>query len=349
MRLKGNRELIIRWTGIPFVALLANLAIPHPPGEMSFFQNYLLSLLFTSIYWNGACLVIFHYRRKFPEIKRTTKRLVHSGLIIILWITFAGIPIKVLLGMKTWAEMLKIQEHTTFLPFSFVAGTIITLSYEAVYFFTKWKQVFQQNEELKNQQMRTQFEVLQNQMSPHFLFNSLNALTTLIAESQDSAIEFTQKLSEVYRYILQTKDRELVRLSEEIEFARAYLFLLQMRYPENLQFEFQIDNSYMNEYVAPLTIQMLVENAVKHNIISKSNPLKIDIYVENGLSVVVKNNLQRKKTIEKSTKTGLANIKKRYQLLGNREVDIITTAKNYMVAVPLIKLVKEPDFNLATA
>ncbi len=342
-------EPLIRWTGIPVVAYVANAVIPNHMAETPAWIAYAISLIFTTTYWSGACFFIFLFRRRFPAISQTKKRLLYSAMCIMAWMTVGGIPIKLLLGISTWHEIFVPSAHAVFIPFNFTAAVIITLAYEAVYFFYKWKETFQQNQDLKNQQLRTQFEVLQNQMSPHFLFNSLNALTTLIAENQDVAIEFTQKLSEVYRYILQTKEKELIRLTEEIEFAKAYLFLLQMRYPENLRFEFKIDQKYLDQYVAPLTIQMLIENAVKHNVISKTNPLKIDIYVENGLSVIVKNNLQPKKTIEKSTKTGLANIKKRYQLLGNQEVDIITTAKNYMVAVPLIKLVKEKELNLVAS
>ncbi|MDW3195699.1 MAG: histidine kinase [Cytophagales bacterium] len=347
MKLKLT-EPIIRWVGIPIVAYIANQVMAHledrPAGIV-----YLISLGFTALYWNGACYIIFYFRRRFPEINRTKKRLIHTAIFIMIWMSIGGIPLKLLVGVKEFQDILQPSEHTQFLPFNFVAAIIITLGYEAAYFFDKWQVTFRQNEELKNQQIRTQFEVLQNQMSPHFLFNSLNALTTLIAENQDTAIEFTQKLSEVYRYILQTKDKELVRLSEEIEFSKAYLFLLQMRYPENLATEFSIEHQYMDQYVAPLTIQMLIENAIKHNVISKTHPLKIEIYVENGLSVVVKNNLQIKKTIEKSTKTGLANIKKRYQFLGNREIDIITTAHNYMVAIPLINVMREEDYKLASA
>ena len=340
-------EPVVRWIGIPVVAVLSMLAMPKHMEEQPIWEVFSISFIFTATYWNGACFIIFYFRRKIAEINRTTPRLLYTSFFITLWLTLAGVPIKLLFGITPLEDVLKPSEHTTFLPFNFVAASIITLAYEAVYFFGKWKETFQQNEELKNQQVRTQFEVLQNQMSPHFLFNSLNALTTLIAENQDIAIEFTQKLSDVYRYILQTKDKELVRLREEIEFSRAYLFLLQMRYPENLHFTFNIDKRYMDQYIAPLTVQMLIENAIKHNEISRTNPLTIEIYVENGSSIIVKNNLQLKKTIEKSTKTGLANIKKRYQLLGNREVDIINTAKNYMVAIPLIKVVKEKEFQLA--
>ena len=346
-RIKIN-EPLIRWLGIPVVALFSILANPEHAASKPFWENFATGLIMTIIYWNGAFYIITFFRKQFPQINQTKKRIIYSALAIIFWITFGGLPVKLLLGLNTLSEIQSLNEFTHFLPFSFTAAILVSLCYEAVYFFDKWKETFKQNQDLKHQQIRTQFEVLQNQMSPHFLFNSLNALTTLIAENQDTAIEFTQKLSEVYRYILQTKDKELVRLSEEIEFSKAYLFLLKMRYPENLQFEFEVDKKYLDEYVAPLTIQMLVENAIKHNKISKSAPLKIHIYVENGVSIVVKNNLQLKNTLEKSTKTGLANIKKRYQLLGNREVDIITTAKNFMVAVPLIKLMEDTELNLSS-
>lgn len=343
------KERYVRWIGIFVVAAIAQLVMPNHMEESPRWVVYLISLLFTTTYWNGAFLIICYFRRKVPAISNTNKRLLLTAVGITIWMSVGGLPIKFALGVSSLQDIFRPSEHTQFLPFNFIAAIIVTLAYEATYFFEQWKNTFQQNEALKNQQIRTQFEVLQNQMSPHFLFNSLNALTTLISENQEIAIEFTQKLSEVYRYILQTKDKELVLLSEELEFSRAYLFLLQMRYPENLRFKFSVDQVYLDQYIAPLTVQMLVENAVKHNEISKTNPLQVDIYVENGKSIVVKNNLQIKKTIEKSTKTGLANIRKRYQFLGNKEIDVITTAANYMVAVPLISLLKEKELTLATA
>ena len=221
-----------------------------------------------------------------------------------------------------------------------VAGVIGSV-YENVYFFEQWRTSIKLNEELKNQQIRTQFEVLQNQMSPHFLFNSLNTLTTLINEDQEIATSFTEKLSEVYRYILQNKEKELVSLKEELEFVKAYIFLLQMRYPENLSVEFGISENHYSSSIAPLTLQMLVENAIKHNVISKAHPLHISIYVENGKSLVVKNNLKEKKSIGKSTKTGLKNIKKRYAYFGKDNVDVIVTHQSFMVAIPLLKVLNE--------
>ena len=230
-----------------------------------------------------------------------------------------------------------------FLPVTLITTLIIGAFYEAAYFFDKWKISVQQNEALKNQQVRMQLEVLQNQMSPHFLFNSLNALTTLIAENQDIAIEFTQKLSEVYRYILQNKERELVLLGEELEFAKSYAFLLQMRYPENLEVSYQIHEEALDRFVAPLTLQMLIENAIKHNVISHAKPLSIKIETDSLYTIVVTNNFQPKSTVEKGTKTGLYNVRERYRFFTDKEIVVSEDNEAFKVEVPLINLIRESD------
>lgn len=336
------KEVHVRWAGIPLLAIIMAVFFGPDPGE-TWTEKYLMSLLYTGLYWNGACYLFFFYRKRFPLIKDTPKRLTFTTISMVsLFLVGDFIICSFIEGSLTnW------QEYTLAHSFpSLIAGTVIGLIYEAVYFFEQWKRTIKVNEALKHQQLRTQFEVLQNQMSPHFLFNSLNTLTALIPEDADIAVEFTQKLSEVYRYILHNKERELVPVSEEMEFARAYVFLLKMRYPENLRVDFQIPDHHMGQYIAPLTLQMLIENAIKHNVVSKMHPLFIEVYVDNGRSIVVKNNLQKKNVIEKSTKTGLANIQKRYELLGNKVIDIMTTAKNFMVAVPLIDVMQQREFEM---
>lgn len=342
------REVHIRWIGILLVAALATLndGDDHMSDSPLWF-HYFVSLSFTALYWNGACTIIFLLRRKYPEISKTKRRVLLSGLVIIIWMTVGGIPLKILFNVVEFKDLMSLNEHVKYLPFNFIVATVVSLSYEAFYFFDKWKEQFTLNQQLKNQQIRTQYEVLQNQMSPHFLFNSLNTLTTIIPENPDAAISFTEKLSEVYRYILQNKDRELVSLKEEIDFVQSYLFLLRMRYPDNLTVDFKIDDKYLDLTIPPLTLQMLAENAIKHNVVSKAKPLHIDIYIENGKSVVVKNNLQRKDSLDKSTKTGLDNIRKRYSILGQKEIDVITSTTNFMVAVPLIDLLEERDLNFS--
>ncbi len=336
------KELYVRWVGIFLLAFLITAIDPdnHMKGE-PYWYHYFVSLVFTAIYWNGAYAVFMIFRKVFPEIDHTVQRLVITYIVLFIWMSVGGVPVKLLFNFIDISNLHSWKTYSEYMVMNLIIALIVGTIYETVFFFEKWKDAIRQNELLKNQQIRTQFEVLQNQMSPHFLFNSLNTLTTLIAENQQVAIDFTQKLSDVYRYILQTKDKELVPLSEELEFAKDYLFLLKMRYPDNLSADIKIDKSYLQKQIAPLTLQMLIENVIKHNVISKSHPLKVEIYVENGEAVVVKNKILIKNTLEKSTKTGLANIQKRYEYLGNREIDVIQTHENFMVAVPLIEVQKE--------
>lgn len=337
----GIKEIYVRWIGIPLLALVITLAKPEDDDPWLIEFGY--SLLFTAIFWNGCYLIIKHFRTKYPELSSTAKRLIYTIMSIMVLLIFFSPVMCWAMNIHTLDEFSNPAVFFEYTNINVIASFIVGSLYENVYFFEKWKISIQQNEALKNQQVRTQFEVLQNQMSPHFLFNSLNTLTTLIAEDATVAVQFTEKLSEVYRYILQNKEREIVKLGDELEFVRNYVYLLQIRYPENLSVDFKVADELENCHIAPLTIQILVENAIKHNVVSKMNPLYINIYVENGKSIVVKNNLQKKKVIEKSTKTGLDNIKKRYAYLGNYKIDIINTANNFMVAVPLIKVWKESE------
>ncbi len=340
------KEIQVRWVGIVILAFIMSAIYPTDPGQ-SFLNKYIISFCFTAIFWNAAYRIFIIFRKQFPEIKQTPKRLLLTILTLTLVFVVIDPLLCTLLNVQSAEKSFSLEHLSVSIPANLIAAAVIGSVYENVYFFEKWKRTIQLNESLKNQQIRTQFEVLQNQMSPHFLFNSLNTLTTLIAEDKQLAIDFTEKLSEVYRYILQNKEKELVSLKEELEFVNNYIFLLRIRYPENLKVHFQVHEEFLSRSIAPLTVQILVENAIKHNVISKMHPLQIDIYVDNGKSIVVKNNLQLKKTVEKSTKTGLANIKNRYAYLGTPTIDIIATAKNYMVAIPLLSVINDRE-NITT-
>jgi len=332
----GLKEVYLRWIGIPVLGLIISISTKEP-GE-TFLTAFLISTFFTAFFWNGCYLIFIFFRRRYPLLAHTGKRLFYTLLSLSLFLIIFDPLLCLVFGFKSVSDInqpLIMFDHS---HINFIAAIVIGSIYENAYFFEKWKLSIQQNEALKSQQIRTQFEVLQNQMSPHFLFNSLNTLTTLIAEDAQLSIAFTEKLSEVYRYILQNKEKELVRLEDELDFVKNYIFLLQIRYPENLKVDFNVNATFLSSSIAPLTIQILVENAIKHNAISKVHPLQIEIYVENGKSIVVKNNLQLKKGLEKSTKTGLKNIEKRYAYLSNEQIDVITTAQNFMVAIPLLHI-----------
>lgn len=208
--------------------------------------------------------------------------------------------------------------------------------YEAVYFYGKWNEANLEAEKYKTQQIVSQLESLKNQISPHFLFNSLNTLAAIIPEDASQAEKFTEKLSDVYRYILQYKDKELVFLNVELDFIESYLFMLKIRYPENLEVIIDIPNRYLNMHVAPLTIQILLENAIKHNVISKTSPLKIRIFIDDKEQIVVENELKLKTVAKNSTKTGLENVRKRYAYLSDKSIDVFQNQEIFKVSVPLI-------------
>lgn len=336
------REVHFRWIGIPILAFIMAMVMGREEHQ-TFFNKYLISLMFTAFFWNGGFMIFIYYRRKFPQIKQTPRRLLITFAALSVFLII-GDPLTCLAsGLKDWQEISNLGFQINNTATNFIAALVVGSVYENAYFFQQWKNTIQLNEALKNQQIRTQFEVLQNQMSPHFLFNSLNTLTTLIAEDGKIAIEFTEKLSEVYRYILQNKEKEVVGLSEELEFARNYIFLLKIRYPENLKTKFEVDEKYLKRSIAPLTIQILLENAIKHNVISKAHPLFIEISMKGNNAIIVKNNLQKKKTIEKSTKTGLVNIKKRYEYFGQKNIAIETTKEEFSVMIPLLKVKHERE------
>ncbi len=336
------KEKYVRWVGIFVFGFFLSFFIEEHQTSNSFY-HIIVTILFTAILWNGCYFIIYYFRKKYADIAQTARRLVSTFIWVSVFLIVGKNLINLGIGFNSISDLndMKVIFHE--MEISLISSIFVSSIYESIYFFSMWTEAVRQNEALKNQQMKTQFEVLQNQMSPHFLFNSLNTLTTLIAENQELAISFTQELSQVYRYILQNKEKELVKLEVELDFAKSYVYLLQIRYPNNLTVSFSIPNAYKNYYIAPLTLQILIENAIKHNIISKHEPLEIKVFVEND-AIIVSNNLQIKNTIDKSTKTGLENIKKRYAIMGNRKIDVIESENNFTVAVPMIKVINEFDY-----
>ena len=211
---------------------------------------------------------------------------------------------------------------------------VISLFMHGRSFLINWKQSALDAERLKRESVTAQYESLKNQVNPHFLFNSLNALTGLVYEDQDKAAKFIKQLSEVYRYVLDTKDMEVVSVEEELNFLDAYLFLQQIRFGDKLQIENRLNRLTGN--LPPLAIQMLIENTIKHNVIAEESPLTIKLYCESGY-VVVENNFQPKRLpASDSSGLGLENIKRRYEFLDDREVIIRNENNIFQVKIPLL-------------
>ncbi len=218
---------------------------------------------------------------------------------------------------------------------------IITVVFASIFysrtFFKFWRKSIINQEKIKRQVIALQYDSLKNQVNPHFLFNSFNTLSSLIEKDKKLATKFLKKLSDVYRYVLDQRDNEIVDLSTELNFVKSYVYLQQIRYNDNLRVNISLSSDTLKYKVVPLSIQMLVENAIKHNIASKEQPLSIDIYDENSDFIIVKNNLQVKNVIKDSNGLGLNNIKSRYEFLSDKKFEVIKSADEFIAKVPIIK------------
>lgn len=217
----------------------------------------------------------------------------------------------------------------------FIVACLVTSSCCIIYLIRRQQQVLIENEQLQAENIRNQYEVLKNQLNPHMLFNSLNTLRSLVRENQNKAQDYIQELSRVLRYTLQSHDFQSVSLREEMEFVSAYIFLLKMRFENNLQFDIQINKTLEERRLPPMAIQVLVENAVKHNEISNRKPLTIHILTNNEGNLCVSNDIQPKWTATAGTGIGLVNLAKRYRLLFKQDIQI-TEDKEFNVCIPLI-------------
>lgn len=232
---------------------------------------------------------------------------------------------------------LKIENYKWALLIGFTADLIGSAFNEAVYSQQEWRRTQLEKEQLEKLHLQSQLEVLKNQINPHFLFNSLNSLSSLIAEDPDSAERFVDKLSTVYRYILLHNGRDWVDLHTELSFIKAYFHLLQTRYGDGVQMNIAVSDSHAALLLPPLTLQLLVENAVKHNIVHKSKPLLIEIMSGGEMELVICNNLQRKhKQIVLSHGVGLKNITERYKIANAGTILVQEEDGLFTVRLPLV-------------
>jgi len=219
----------------------------------------------------------------------------------------------------------------------------ISLTFSTVFFTLNFIKKNQQKEVTIEKQkvvtLNTQHEALKSQIGPHFLFNSLNVLNGLIAENPENAQDFVEELSSIYRYVLTQKDKDIVTLGDEISFGKTYLQLMQKRFEEGLEYNFEIEEHLLDEKsnngIVPLSLQILLENCIKHNVISSSIPLKIKVYTENNY-LIVENNINKKKNIENRIGTGLNNIIERYKKQSNRQVEIYEDGNNFKIKLPIL-------------
>jgi LytS/YehU family sensor histidine kinase len=274
---------------------------------------------------------------KLPWLKSPIKRLVYT---ILFQASFLSVVLIIFLFFL-YGFQSDFVEDTMMSTFWAAAipgigfSILATLVANSVSFFVNWKNAAVQQEVLKREKLSLEYETLKSQINPHFLFNSFTALSSLVYKDQDKAVEFIRELSNVYRYVLDQKDKELVSLEQELEFVKAVAYLYSIRYENNLVVNFNVDFD-KDDMVVPISLQILFENAVKHNVISEKFPLTIDIFREID-TIVVRNSIQPRTRLPQSSRIGLANISRQYQLLGAVDIEIIKDDKEFIVKIPILK------------
>ena len=329
-------------TVLPIVALslLIMLAFQGTSYESinHFFLTFLWAFAICSTQWFGHGLIFEYLDKKISWIQKPVKRAVWGLLSLIVYSSLAFYFIQFFflylfsgnLPQVSWSWIVGHVFYPVAISF------VITITLTAIDFFKAWKKYFIKAEKLNAEVMSYKYEVLRNQINPHFLFNSFNTLTDLVYENQDLAVDFIQQLSKLFRYVIDSREKELVPLKEEMDFANSYLYLLKTRFDNKLQLTIEVEVE-KGEMIIPVSIQTLIENAAKHNEISESFPLKVKIS-KNADYIFVTNSLKCKTALQKTTKIGLKNLEQQFAFFTNKNIVIEKTNQEFSVGLPIIKL-----------
>jgi hypothetical protein len=290
-----------------------------------------------TLYYANALLFI--YLDSIFEVERFTKRRIIIGflgsfLISVVVIFLLRIIEDVIIEGESFDAFLQNETLANYLV-TIIITFFVTLAFHAFYFYKAYQENKVKEQKIIAGTASAQFESLKNQIDPHFLFNSLNVLSSLIEENPESAQKFSTSLSKVYRYVLEQKDKELVSVAEELKFAKTYMNLLKMRFENSITFE--IPEGFDNEEakVVPLSLQLLLENCIKHNIVSEPKPLHVKITIENN-QLVVTNNLQKKEVLSDRKGVGLQNIVNRYAILTKKTVLVEENEQEFKIFLPIL-------------
>ncbi|MBD2754984.1 sensor histidine kinase [Spirosoma validum] len=285
----------------------------------------------------GQTAIIRSITNRYPEVSQTPKRMVLE------------FPVFFFLTLVTEFSSFYLYQAIPFFNFYPTPSAQITIfwiglgsniislcMYELYYTLTKWRENSLQAEAYKREALLNQLDVLKNQVNPHFLFNSLNSLSSLISEEPKQAEQFVDELAKVYRYLLQTNEGNLTTLDKELFFIESYYYLLKTRHQQGVRLTIDVTPEYRTQFLPPLTLQLLVENAVKHNRVQATQPLQITIDTTPEGWLRVQNNLQLKSVRMASNQVGLSNITTKYRLLNQPEPIITDTNGHFIVRLPLL-------------
>jgi hypothetical protein len=334
----GFRLILVPAFGI-IIPLVTGMINSYNFSNWQVKLSFLYTIGIAAVIWQGNRYLHFSMRSYFDWHNKPVQKV----LVLLLVVGFYTIPVSVLLlvgwynffggGQLNWSI---IWQSTLII---LVAVVFITHVYETVFLVKESETEMIKNEQLERAKAEAELEALKNQIDPHFIFNSLNTLSHLIEEKPVKAKQFNDNMADVYRYILQNKARDLVLLKEEMIFLQNYFSLLKIRFEKAVQMEILVDEAELDHYlIPPISLQILAENAIKHNEFSDAVPLAIEIKLVNDELLI--HNPVRKKTLRKpSSGIGLQNLQERYKLITNKEIIIKEEEKDFTVVLPVLKIV----------
>jgi sensor histidine kinase YesM len=300
-----------------------------PGGFIGFLVTMVLLILYHFLVLGSRSYILKTFPREGHNFKH----------ILILTPIFFSLSFLSVLGYSfLLRKVIQSALHINYQPLLFISlflTIFLVTIFEGFDFFIHWKKYIIRSERIEKANLLAQYETLRNQLNPHFLFNGLNTLISFIEQQDKRAATFAQNLSDFLKYLLTYNKQKLITLQQELVIVNQYAFLQGSRFEDNLKVTINVPDEFLDWMVPPLTLQMLVENAIKHNKISSTYKLGIDIY-ENDHYIYIKNNLQLKNKVE-SAHVGLENIKGRYKLFTNQEVKIETTITEYKIGIPLLR------------
>jgi sensor histidine kinase YesM len=342
--IKLERSTKVEWysfiASMPLIALGLNYIL-YDDRTFADYRVWLISFPLLHVLglfsWYMHVIYAHGVQRKYPEIRQSATRIILKCLanffvmtpsILIIFFLYDRLHI---LGYSISGD-----DITKGVVVGFAVNLVFSTLWEAMYIMEKQRESMGEKELLHQMSLQQEFDVLKSQVNPHFLFNCFNTLSSLINEDPKKAEVFLDELSKVYRYLLRNNEAGLSTLENEMKFIESYFRLLKTRHGEAVQFQVESDKRYDHYLLPSLSLQLLVENAVKHNVLSKNKPLVIDIFTTAGNKLIVNNNLQRRTIKGPSNRIGLDNIKTKYKLLGQDGFHVMEDAKNFTVVLPLI-------------
>ncbi len=311
--------------------------VNHNAAEHNKLWDLIACILITTAVWEGNIYIDDSLNKIAPWQKSVKKRI---AVQIPMSISYTTITIFISLFLfNKYVCQYPQKQQDEFRIIALIIGlmtSIIILTIDiSSQFLANWKKSLIEIEKHKTETSQVQLQNLKNQINPHFLFNNLSVLSSLVYSDQDKAVDFINQLSKVYRYILENRESELATIESEMTFIKSYIFLLKIRFDKNIEFIIDIEEEKNQLLIPPMSLQLLIENAIKHNEISTDHPLTITIKTE-GDHLQISNNLKLRTNHEPSSKTGIQNIIDRYAYFTKRKIEIIQDENSFNIKIPIL-------------